>query len=229
MGTAVQRAFELIASGSQTLYEIIWTTVRMALSSSAISILIGAPIGILIGASSFRGKGAVTAVLRTLMGIPPVVVGIIVYILFSGTGPFGSLGLIYSVELMIIAQVILIVPIAAGMTETAVSAVAPKLNETAKGLRMSGAKRLLLCANESRRPLVAAWLFCFARAMAEVGAVQIVGGNILHKTRVMTTAIALNYNTGDFTYAVALGLILLVISLSVNCVAALLQVKKHDN
>lgn len=198
---------------------------EMALASSVISLLLGAPIGILIAISQFRGKGIVRIILRTLMGLPPVVVGIIIYVLFSGTGPFGGLNLIYSVELMIIAQVVLITPIVAGMTETYLSKLAPAIICTAKGLNIKKGKVLLLAANESKVELIAVYLFAFARATAEVGAVQIVGGNILHKTRVMTTTIALNYNTGQFEYAVALGIILLLIAVIVNCVAAILQAR----
>ena len=192
----------------------------MAFSSSIIAFLFGTLIGLLVAFNDFPGKRIVVTFMRTLMGLPPVVVGIIVYVLFSGTGPFGNLGLIYSVKLMIIAQVVLITPIVAGMTETAIS---PIVKNSLKGMGANPFKRVFLIIGESKYQLIAVYLFAFARAISEVGAVQIVGGNILYKTRVMTTAIALNYNTGDFSMAIALGFILLMISLCVNCVAALLQ------
>lgn len=223
MGNAIAKAFHLIFTGNKTLAEITTTTLGMAFSSSLLALLLGAPAGLLIATSEFKGKKAVITVLRTLMGLPPVVVGIIIYVLFSGNGPFGKLGLIYSVKLMIIAQVVLITPIVAGMTENAASPFYDRLSDTVKGLGIGKSKTLLLTLNESRNNILAVYLFAFARAISEVGAVQIVGGNILHKTRVMTTAIALNYNTGDFTYALALGIILLMIALVVNLAASLLE------
>lgn len=223
MGQAVKQAFDLITSGNKLLGEIVGTTMRMALSSSLLALLIGVPIGVLVATSRFPGKKIVIVIMRTLMGLPPVVVGIVLYILFSGTGPFGSLKLVYSIELMIIAQVCLIAPIVAGMTETQVSSISAPILETSRGLGLNKIKVQLLTINESKYQIVAIYLFAFARAISEVGAVQIVGGNILHKTRVMTTTIALNYNTGQFTYAVALGIILLLIALVANLIASLLQ------
>ena len=202
---------------------ILGTTMYMAVLSSLISFLLGSFIGLLIANHQFPGKTVVRIVLRTLMGLPPVVVGIVIYILFSNTGPFRALGLIYSVPLMIIAQVVLITPIAAGMTESSVTSVVELCKPTLKGLGLSPIKRFFLTLYECKYQLISVYLFAFARAISEVGAVQIVGGNILYKTRVMTTAIALNYNTGDFSYAVALGIILLAIALAVNLVAGILQ------
>lgn len=226
MATSFVKAFELIFSGDKNLYEIIFTTLYMAFTSSLLSLLIGGPIGVMISTNNFRGKSTVRLVVRTLMGLPPVAVGIIIYVLFSGTGPFGSLKLIYSVELMIIAQIVLITPIVAGMTDTSLEKISPPIAATAKGLNFNFLKTQALVINESKFQILAVYLYAFARAIAEVGAVQIVGGNILHKTRVMTTTIALNYNTGQFTYAIGLGIILLIISLLLNLVAASLQLKK---
>ena len=202
---------------------IINTTLRMAFTSSVIAFLLGSVIGLLVSYNRFYGKTVVKIILRTLMGLPPVVVGIVLYILFSNTGPFRALGLIYSVPLMIIAQVVLITPIAAGMTESSVSTVVERCRPTLKGLRISHTGRFALTLYECKYQLLSVYLFSFARAISEVGAVQIVGGNILYKTRVMTTAIALNYNTGDFSYAIALGIVLLIIALAVNLIAGILQ------
>jgi len=225
MANAISKAFSLIFSGDAYLKGIVLTTLRMCLSSSIISLVIGMPLGILLGLVKFKGKGVVTTILRTLMGLPPVAVGIILYILFSGVGPFGFLRLIYSVELMIIAQIVLITPVVAGMAEMYVSQISEQFLDTAKGIRLKRGKVFLLAANESRFQMIAIYLYAFARAMAEVGAVQIVGGNILNETRVMTTTIALNYNTGKFEYAVALGFILLLMVLAANCIAGLIQEK----
>ncbi|MDR2634957.1 MAG: ABC transporter permease [Clostridiales bacterium] len=198
---------------------IIATTMEMAFTSSALALLIGVPFGILIGISNFPGKKIITTVLHACMALPSVVVGLTMYILFSGTE------IIYSVKLMVLAQVVLIAPVTAGLAEGYVSGLSPWLNETAKGLRLKKPKVLLLAVNESKYQFIVIYLMAFARSISEVGAVQIVGGNILHETRVMTTAIALNYNMGQFRYAVALGIILLLIALGVNVVATVIQHK----
>ncbi|MBQ3755170.1 MAG: ABC transporter permease [Clostridia bacterium] len=226
-----EKAWELIQGKDPLIGGILGTTMYMAVLSSLISFLLGAFIGMLIANHNFKGKTVVKIILRTLMGLPPVVVGIVLYMLFSNTGPFRALKLIYSVPLMIIAQVVLITPIAAGMTESSVSSVVERCKPTLKGLGLSPIKRFFLTLYECKYQLISVYLFAFARAISEVGAVQIVGGNILYKTRVMTTAIALNYNTGDFAYAVALGIILLAIALAMNLVAGILQLvarRGHD-
>ena len=223
MGSVFEKAGQLILGKDPLIGSILGTTRYMAVLSSLISFLLGSFIGLLIADHQFPGKTVVRIILRTLMGLPPVVVGIVIYILFSNTGPFRALGLIYSVPLMIIAQVVLITPIAAGMTESSVTSVVELCKPTLKGLGLSPIKRFFLTLYECKYQLISVYLFAFARAISEVGAVQIVGGNILYKTRVMTTAIALNYNTGDFSYAVALGIILLAIALAVNLVAGILQ------
>ena len=223
MSSVFAKARDLIVGNDPLIGGILRTTMYMALVSSAIAFVLGAIVGLLVSYNRFPGKTAVKIVLRTLMGLPPVVVGIVLYILFSNTGPFRALGLIYSVPLMIIAQIVLITPIAAGMTESSVASVVERCKPTIKGLRLNPLKRFSLTLYECKYQLLSVYLFSFARAISEVGAVQIVGGNILYKTRVMTTAIALNYNTGDFSYAVALGIVLLVIALAVNLVAGVLQ------
>lgn len=229
--TAFQKAWEMVIGQDPMLQNIIKTTLEMAFTSSILALLFGVLIGLVVAYNNFPGKKVVVVILRTLMGLPPVVVGIVVFILFSGTGPFGHLKLIYSVELMIVAQVVLITPIVAGMTETSLTPIVDRMRPTVKGLGLSVPKKFFLVLNEGKYQLIAVYLFAFARAISEVGAIQIVGGNILNKTRTMTTAIALNYNTGDFALAVALGIILLAIALGVNLVAGLLQMglkKRND-
>ena len=229
MGSAFEKAGQLILGKDPLIGSILGTTMYMAVLSSLISFLLGGIIGMLIASHDFKGKTVVKIILRTLMGLPPVVVGIVLYILFSNTGPFRALGLIYSVPLMIIAQVVLITPIAAGMTESSVSSVVALCKPTLKGLGLSPLKRLGLTVYECKYQLISVYLFAFARAISEVGAVQIVGGNILYITRVMTTAIALNYNTGDFSYAVALGIILLIVARAMNLTAGILQLVARRN
>ncbi len=223
MGTAVEKAWALILSGDAELLNILATTAKVSLTSSLIALLIGVPLGIWLGACRFRGRGALIVVNRTLMGLPPVVCGLLFYLLFSGVGPFRQLRLLFTVRLMILAQVALITPLVTGSMETFVSAVAPDLRETAVGLGFGAGKRFALLLNECVYPILSSYLLAFARAIAEVGAVSMVGGAIAWKTNVMTTAIMQYTNRGDFSLGIALGLILMALSLLVNAALSLLQ------
>lgn len=194
----------------------------MALASSVIALVAGAPLGVLLGSYSGRSKRALVVVNRTLMGLPPVVVGLVCYMLFSGVGPLRHLRLLYTVTGMAVAQVILLLPLIAGSLESHVSTVAPDIRETARGMGLGRGRTLLLLINESQYQLVSAYLLGLGRAFAEVGAVSMVGGAIAYKTNVMTTAIMNYTNMGDFTTALALGIILLAISLLLNVGVALL-------
>ena len=223
MGSSVQKAIELILSGDRELLNILATTARVSLSSSVIALLIGVPVGILLGARRFPGRNTLVVLNRTLMGMPPVVCGLLFYMLFSGVGPFRHFKLLFTVELMILAQVVLITPIVIGSMETFVSDVAPALRETAMGLGFGSGRRFLLLLNECVYPIFSSYLLAFARAIAEVGAVAMVGGAIAWKTNVMTTAIMQYTNRGNFTLGIALGLILMSLSLLVNITLSLMQ------
>ena len=207
MGSAVHKAFLLILSLDKELLNILGTTARVSLSSSVLALLIGVPIGLWLGSARFPGRGALVAINRTLMGMPPVVCGLLFYLLFSGVGPFRHLKLLFTVRIMILAQVVLITPIVIGTMETYVRELAPPLRENAHGLGLSGGKTFLLLLNESVYPIVSSYLLAFARAIAEVGAVAMVGGAIAWKTNVMTTAIMQYTNMGKFTLGIALGII----------------------
>jgi len=160
---------------------------------------------------------------RTLMSMPPVVCGLLCYILFSGVGPLRMLELLYTIKGMVVAQVMLITPIVAGNTETFLSGLVPGILETTKGLNLSSFKTFKLTVLESKYQIFSTYLAGFARAIAEVGAVSMVGGGIVYKTNVMTTAI-MNYTSrGDFTRAMAIGIILMMISLLVNIIVHLLS------
>ena len=223
MKTALQQALELIIGGSGELSNILLVTARVSLTSSLVSLIIGVPIGILLGSKSFFGRRALVVISRTLMGMPPVVCGLIFYMLFSGVGPFGRFKLLFTVEIMILAQVVLIIPLVISNMETYVSRISDQVRETARGLGLKGLRVYMLLANESVYQIFTTYLLSFARAVAEVGAVSMVGGAIAWKTNVMTTAIMLYTNRGRFTLGVALGLILMTISLAVNIVVTLLQ------
>ena len=195
----------------------------MTLFSSVTALLLGAPYGVFLACARFPGKRALIILNRTLMGVPPVVCGLLCYLLFSGTGPLRGLKLLFTVGGMIVAQVILITPIIAGSMETAMNPLTSGICESARGLGLSRGKTFLLTLNEGKYALISSYLLGFGRAMAEVGAVSMVGGAIAYKTSVMTTAIMMYTNMGNFSYALALGTLLLIISLIVNVLAHLLQ------
>lgn len=223
MQSAIAKAIDLIITGNAELVSILSVTARMSLASSLIALLIGVPLGILLGSARFKGRGALLVINRTLMGLPPVVCGLLFYMLFSGVGPFGRFKLLFTVGLMIAAQVVLITPIVVGNMETYVSSIAEAVRENARGLGLGRFKSFLLLANECVYQIFSAYLLAFARAIAEVGAVSMVGGAIAWKTNVMTTAIMQYTNRGDFSLGIALGIILLAVSLVVNVVISLLQ------
>lgn len=222
MKTAFFQAIRLLFSNNHQLWTIILVTLKMGLSSSVLSLLLGAPLGIALGSSRFRGRQLLVILNRTMMGLPPVVCGLICYMLFSGVGPLRHLKLLYTVKGMIIAQMILLTPLIIGNLESYISETSPAILETLKGMRVKRIRSMLLLINESRYQILYAYLFALGRAFAEVGAISMVGGAIAYKTNVMTTAIMNYSNRGDFTLALALGIILLLISLILNTTATLL-------
>ena len=218
----------LFSAENGELRQIIGVTLKMSFFSTTISVLIGMPLGVLIGSRNFIGKKYIMRLTQTLMGLPPVVAGLIVFLLLSRSGPLGEYKLLYSVQAMVIAQVVLLTPIVCGLTTSIASVRAPQLLETTRGFGLPRYKEIGLILSESRIQLVSVLMMAFGRAIAEVGAVQIVGGNIQFKTRVMTTAIMMETNKGNFEYAIALGIVLLLISLIVNTFAQMLQEEKND-
>lgn len=225
MKTAFIQAFNLVFSGDAQLFNILGVTARMSITSSLAALLIGVPIGVLLALYNFPGKRTLVVINRALMGVPPVVCGLLCYMMFSGVGPLRHLKLLYTVNGMIIAQVLLITPIIIGMVESFLEKIAPDVRETAQGLGLTGGETAFLLVNESRYQMISIYLTGFGRAIAEVGAVSMVGGAIAYKTNVMTTAIMMYTNRGDFTLGVALGIILLFVSLVMNAAAYLLQAR----
>ena len=223
MKSSVMKAIALILSADAELIDILGVTAEMSIQSSVFALLLGLPIGIWLGACRFPGRNVLLVANRTLQGMPPVVCGRLFYMLFSGVGPFRHLKLLFTVDIMILAQVVLITPIVVGTMETYVSGVAPAVRETAKGLGLGGWKTFWLLCNECVYQIISAYLLAFARSIAEVGAVSMVGGAIAWKTNVMTTAIMQYTNRGNFTLGIALGMILLTVSLLVNILISLLQ------
>ncbi len=223
MQSALNKAVQLIVSADAELINILSVTARMSLTSSLIALLLGVPLGIFLGSARMRGKSVLVVINRTLMGMPPVVCGLIFYMLFSGVGPFRHLKLLFTVRIMILSQVVLITPVVIGNMESYVAGIAPAIRETAKGLGMGKGKMFLLLANECIYPICSVYLLAFSRAISEVGSVSMVGGAIAWKTNVMTTAIMQYTNRGNFSLGIALGMILMSLSLLVNIAITLLQ------
>jgi tungstate transport system permease protein len=213
---ALGLAVQLVLSGDGDLLEIVALSLRVSLTATAAACLIGLPIGALVATHRFPGRGATLVVMNALMGLPPVVVGLIVYLHLSRSGPLGFLGLLYTPTAMIVAQVILIAPIVAALSRQVLEDLHAEYAETFRSLCLTRLQTVQALLWDARYSLLTVALAGFGRAVAEVGAVMIVGGNIDHLTRVMTTAIALETSKGDLALALALGIILLVIALGVN-------------
>lgn len=213
----------MLLSMDREILQIIGVTLRMSFFSTTISCLIGMPLGVLMTSTSFRGKRTIKKIINTLMGLPPVVAGLIVYLLFTKYGLLGSLGMLFTVEVMVVAQCLLITPVVISLTSGVCSVNGKSLIETAKGLSFGKIKTMRLFLSQNRTALISVVLTAFGRSIAEVGAVSLVGGNIQWKTRVMTTAIMLETNKGNFEFALALGIVLLIISFGVNILASLLS------
>lgn len=226
---SIKQAFNLLFSLDKELLQIIGVTLRMSFFSTTISCLIGLPLGALIGTHKFKGKSFVKKLIHTLMGLPPVVAGLLVYTLFTHYGPFGNLNLLFTVKVMVIAQVLLIIPVVIGLSASFIESTSKPVIETAKGIGLSKGKIIGLCISEGRSSLFSVVLNAFGRSIAEVGAVSIVGGNIQWKTRVMTTAIMLETNKGKFSFALALGIILLIIAFTVNALASFIVKEPLDD
>lgn len=211
-----QLAFELVLSGDPDFLEIVGLSLRVSLSALLISCLVGLPIGALVAILRFPGRGAVLVLMNSLMGLPPVVVGLLVYLMLSSAGPLGMLQLLYTPTAMIIAQWVLITPIIAALSRQVIEDFYNEYAEQFRSLCVPTRVAIGALLWDARYSLLTVALAGFGRAVAEVGAVIIVGGNIAHLTRVMTTAIALETSKGDLALALALGIVLLTIAIAVN-------------
>jgi len=217
------QAIHLILSADPALLEIIVLTLRVSGLALAISTLVGVPVGAALGLSRVRARGLITALLYTGMGLPPVVVGLFVYLMLSRSGPLGVLGWLFTPNAMIAAQVIIAFPLVSGLTMTAVQSVDPALHLQVRSLGATRLQEVWAVLKEARIGVVAAIVAAFGGVISEVGAVMLVGGNIEGKTRVLTTAIVLNTRTGEFSLALALGIILLALAFLANVAMLRLQ------
>jgi len=219
------KAFSLICNLNQELLDIILLSLKVSGIALIISSIIGVPAGAIIGLKKFSGRGFIITLLNTFMGLPPVVVGLFVYLLLSRSGPLGFMGLLYTPSAMVAAQTILALPIVASLCHSAIVAVDPIIGQAAITLGATPYQKAVAIIREARYGILSSIIAGFGRAMAEVGAILIVGGNIAGYTRVMTTTIALETDKGNFELALALGVILLIISLLINIALHLIQRK----
>ncbi|WP_050603617.1 ABC transporter permease [Ruegeria sp. 6PALISEP08] len=213
-------AVALIFEGDSELWAIVLLSLKVSVFAVLISALIGMPVGAALAVARFPGRRSLIVLMNALMGFPPVVVGLLVYLMLSRSGPLGVLELLYTPTAMIIAQVVLVTPIVAALTRQVIEMLAEEYSEQLRSLGVSRLASVPVLLWDARLALVTALLAGFGRAIAEVGAVIIVGGNINHVTRVMTTTIALETSKGNLALALALGAILIGIAVVVNAMVS---------
>lgn len=220
IGRAVLLAGRLIGGFDTELAGIVWLSLKVSLGAACIAFVVGAPVGAWLAVVRFPGRGVVLVVLNALLGLPPVVVGLVVYVLASRAGPLGFLGLLFTPGAMVVAQTLLALPIVAALTQREAAALWGEYGDALRvdGVRWARAVVVLLAMARAGLPVV--FLAAFGRAIAEVGAIMMVGGNIRGVTRTMTTSIALETSRGDLPLALALGMILLGLTVGVSLLAA---------
>ncbi len=216
IGQGFWEAWRLIFTFDPALYEIIFLSLQVTVSATIIASVIGLPMGAWLAVNRFFGRRYVIAVLNALMGLPPVVVGLFVYMALSRAGPLGGFGLLFSPMAMIIAQVIIITPLIASISHQTIRDLWAEYHDLLISMNATRYQRMQALLRDGKRALLTATLAGFGRAIGEVGAIMIVGGNIEHATRVLTTAIALETGKGNFAFAMGLGLVLIVLAVIIN-------------
>ena len=219
MNAGSASALELVLGGDPALYAIVRLSLVVSLSATAFAALLGAPLGALIALSRFPGRQFVVVALNALMGLPPVVAGLAIYLLLSRSGPLGSLGLLFTPQAMVITQTLLVMPIIAALTRQTVEDLWVEYRDELAAMEVGPLRRVTTLLWDARFSLVTALLAGFGRAAAEVGSIIIVGGNIEGYTRTMTTSIALETSKGNLSLALGLGLVLVSLVLLVNVAA----------
>jgi len=226
---AFASALQLILSADPTLWGIVGLSLQVSLTAVFFAALIGIPLGALLAIKKFWGRPVLIVLVNALMGLPPVVVGLCVYLMLSKSGPLGVLGLLYTPTAMIIAQTLLIAPIIAALSRTILKTLHEEYRDQFASFRLSQFQTVNTLLWEARFMLLTALLAGFGRAIAEVGAVMIVGGNISHYTRVMTTSIALETSKGNLSLALALGVILILLAILVNGALSLIGMQRRED
>ena len=220
---AIELAFQLILSADTVLWSVVLRSLAVSLCACALACAIGLPLGAWLGVARFRGQAGVLALLNTALALPSVVVGLLLYLLLSRSGPLGFLGWLFSFQAMVLAQTVLVLPVAMALTRQVVHDAERSHGEQLQSIGASPWMRSLLLAGNERWALLTVVIAAFSRAIAEVGAVMVVGGNIDGFTRVMTTAIALETSKGDLPLALALGLVLMAVVLLLHAWMAWLR------
>ncbi len=223
----LSEALRLLATGDRDVWEVVLLSLRVSLSATLASLLIGVPIGAVLAMTRFPGRALLVGLVHTGMGLPPVSIGLIVSILLWRSGPLGSLRLLYSPAAMIVAQAIIATPIVVGLTLAAVQGLDPRLRLQLLALGASPVQATWWLLREARLPLIAAVIAGFGAVISEVGAAMMVGGNIKGETRVLTTATVLEVGRGNFDIAVALTVVLLVLTYGVNLTLTVLQQRRR--
>lgn len=219
LSSTFAEAFVLLLAFDERVAEIVWLSLQVSGGAVLLGTLIGLPIGACLAIGRFPGKTTLTIIMNGLMGLPSVVVGVVVYLMLSRSGPFGGFGLLYTPTAMIIAQTLLVIPLMAAIARQVVDDAWQRYAEELQVMRFSWWQSVTTLLHDCRHSLMVAVLAGLGRAMSEVGAVMIVGGNIDRSTRVMTTAIALETSKGDLPLAIALGVVLILVILALNAVA----------
>ncbi|HWU36667.1 MAG TPA: ABC transporter permease [Candidatus Acidoferrum sp.] len=219
----IKEAIRLIFSGDPAVLQITWLSIQISATATFLSLLAGIPVGVVLALNRFPGRGLLIALVNTGMGLPPVVVGLFVSVFLWRSGPLGFLDLLYTPTAMIVAQFIIAAPIVTGLTIAAMQQLNPKLRLQLLGLGASRWQLLWLLMCEARLPLLAAVMAGFGGVISEVGASMMVGGNLLGRTRVLTTATVLETGKGNFDIAIALSVILLILVFGVNYLLTWIQ------
>ncbi|MGC6454678.1 MAG: ABC transporter permease [Candidatus Puniceispirillaceae bacterium] len=221
--TPFQIAMSLLLGGDAELMSIIGLSLSVSLTAVLTSLVIGLPIGAILAAYRFPGRTPLIVISNTFLGMPPVVIGLLIYLLISRAGPLGFMGILYTPAAMMLAQTVLVLPISIALSRQAFESLNAEYAPLFQSLGLGRAARIGALVFEARAVLMTIALACFGRAISEVGAVMIVGGNIRHSTRVMTTSIALATSMGELAFAMALGIVLLLVALAVNIASQILR------
>ncbi len=227
LSAGLKGAWEMLVSGDPVLYEIIFLTLKVSSLATMIALLIGLPLGVYLGLRSFPGRKFVVSVVNTLMGLPPVVAGLIVWMALSRYGPLGFLEIIYTPTAIVIAQVIIATPVVTGLTLAAIQQIDVRFQEQIRALGANQLQFLWVLVKEARYSLLAAVIAGFGAAISEVGAAMMVGGNIFGQTRVLTTAVVLEVSRGNYEVALALSFVLVFITYLITAALTSLQQKQY--
>ncbi|MBX9932173.1 MAG: ABC transporter permease [Methylobacterium sp.] len=219
----VSEALTLLGTLDQDVVAIAALSLRVSASAVLVAALVGIPLGALVALAEWPGRQVLVTLLNAAMGLPPVIIGLILYLMLSRSGPLGSLGLLFTPTAMIAAQAVLVTPLVAALARQTIADANASLGEQLRSLRLSLAQRVLVLIYDVRFSLVTIVLAAFGRAISEIGAVLVVGGNIAGHTRTMTTAISLETQKGDLALALAFGLVLMGLVVAVNATAAMLK------